>query len=334
MPPPVRRKTFVFVLVFGAALALAGVALAGNGGFAPETPESPNADRINASYVWIASFALAIFVVVEGALLWFVLRYRRRNRPRTAEGPQIHGATRLELIWTAIPVLILVAIAGFIFYKLPGIEDVPAATAEGGPLDITVDAHQFYWQFTYPNGAISIDEMHAPVHRTVRVDIRSADVDHSWWIPQLGGKFDAIPGHPSHTWFRGERAGTYKGRCGEFCGVLHAEMAARVKIEPSQAYQSWVSTSARSQLGRSEWEGVCAKCHGITGHGGYGPAIYNNGILIQPQGLRTLLEEGQNTSGGVAVYMPPVGRGWTVEQFRALETYVRRNIYKGQSSGG
>ena len=329
-----RRKTIVLVLAFGAALALAGVALAGNGGFAPETPESPNAERINQSFIWISAFALAIFIIVEGALLWFVIRYRRGKRARTVEGPQIHGATRLELIWTAIPVLILVAIAGFIFYKLPGIQDVPAATAEGGPLDIKVDAHQFYWQFTYTNGAISIDEMHAPVDRTVRVVIKSADVDHSWWIPQLGGKFDAIPGRTTETWFKGERAGTYKGKCGEFCGVFHAEMAARVKIEPRQAYQSWVSSTARAELGRGEWEGACAKCHGLAGRGGYGPAIINSSILIQPQSLRTLLEEGQNTSGGVAVYMPPVGRGWTDEQFRALETYVRRNIYKGQSGGG
>ncbi len=167
-----RRKTIVLVLALGAALALVGVAFAGNGGFAPVTPESPNADRIKQSYLWIAAFALAIFVVVEGALVWFVVRYRRGRRARTVEGPQIHGATRLELIWTAIPIVILGAIAGFIFYKLPGIQDVPAATAEGGPLEIKVNAHQFYWQFTYPNGAISIDEMHAPVGRTVRVVIR------------------------------------------------------------------------------------------------------------------------------------------------------------------
>jgi cytochrome c oxidase subunit II len=330
----VRRKTIVLVLALGAALALVGVAFAGNGGFAPIPPESPNADRIQQSYLWIAAFALAIFVVVEGALVWFVVRYRRGRRARTVEGPQIHGATRLELIWTAIPVAILGAIAGFIFYKLPGIQDVPAATAEGGPLEIKVNAHQFYWQFTYPNGAISIDEMHAPVGRTVRVVIRSADVNHSWWIPALGGKFDAIPGRTTHTWFRAERRGTYRGQCGEFCGVFHAQMAAHVEVESPRAYQSWVSTTAPRQLGRSQWEGVCAKCHGLTGRGGYGPAIFNNSILIQPQSLRRLLEEGQNTSGGVAVYMPPVGRGWTDEQFRALEGYMRQNIYKSQASGG
>src|ERR1700755_1457459 len=120
MPPPVRRKTLVLMLALGAALAFVAVAYAGNGGFAPETPHSPNADRINSTYKWIAIYAAAILVLVEGALLVFIVKYRRRGRPRTAEGPQIHGATRLELIWTTVPVLILVAILVFVFYELPG----------------------------------------------------------------------------------------------------------------------------------------------------------------------------------------------------------------------
>ena len=333
MPLPVRRKTLVLVLALGAALAFAAVAYAGNGGFAPEAPASPNADRINDSYKWISLFAFAIFLVVEGSLLWFVFRYRRRRRPRTAEGPQIHGATRLELIWTAIPVLILAAIAGFIFYKLPGIQDVPAAKAEGGPLEITVDAHQFYWQFTYPNGTVSINELHAPVHRTVRLRIQSSDVDHSWWIPQLGGKFDAIPGSPSETWFKAERIGVYKGRCGEFCGVFHAEMAARALIESQGDYEAWVQQTGPENLGQSEWAGVCAKCHGPKGEGAYGPAISTNSILLQPESLRRLLREGVNRQGDIAEYMPPVGRDWTDQQFRALEEYLDTVIYQGPRSG-
>jgi cytochrome c oxidase subunit 2 len=334
MARPVRRKTLVLVLALGAALALAAVAYAGNGGFAPETPHSPNASRINDSYKWIALFASIILIVVEGSLIWFIFRYRRRGRPRTAEGPQIHAHTRLELIWTLIPVLILVAIVSFIFYKLPGIQNIPSAKAEGGPLPIEVTAHQFYWQFTYPNGAISIDELHAPADRVVRVGIRSEDVDHSWWIPQLNGKFDAIPGSPSETWFKADKAGTYKGRCGEFCGVLHAEMAARVIIQPEAEYKNWVSSQANAQLGRSEWEGVCAKCHGLHGEGGYGPAIASSGVLVQQQGLRDLLLNGQNRVGSISSYMPPVGRGWTDKQFDALFAYLKDNVYKAGSSGG
>jgi cytochrome c oxidase subunit II len=333
MPPPVRRKTLVLVLALGAALAFAAVAYAGNGGFAPETPHSPNASRINDSYKWIAIFAAIILVVVEGSLLWFVFRYRRRGRPRTVEGPQIHAHTRLELIWTVIPVVILAAIAGFLFYKLPGIKDVPSARAQGGPLRIRIDAHQFYWQFTYPTGAISVDELHVPANRVVRVDIYSHDVDHSWWIPELGGKFDAIPGQRTHTWFRADQPGTYRGRCGEFCGVFHAEMAARVFVESQSEYESWLSTRAASQLGRSEWEGVCAKCHGPQGEGGYGPAIANNSLLTQAQGLRTLLLNGQNSIGSTASYMPPVARDWSDAQFKALNTYLKENISKGSGGG-
>jgi len=326
MPPPVRRKTIVLVFVLGAVLALASVAHAGNGGFAPLTPHSPNARRINDSYVWISIFAGGIFVLVEGTLLWFVVRYRRRGRPRTVEGPQIHGATRLELIWTGIPVLILAAIASFVFYKLPGIQDVPAAKAEGGPLRVQVNAHQFYWQFTYPDGSISIDELHAPVNRTVRVDITSQDVDHSWWVPELGGKFDAIPGHRTHTWFKADQLGTYRGRCGEFCGVFHAEMKAVVDVQTRAEYTAWLS-SAASDLGRSEWQGACAKCHGPQGEGGYGPKISNNALLTQAQGLEQLIRNGRNK-------MPPVARGWSDEQVRSLVAYLKQKVYKGTSSGG
>jgi cytochrome c oxidase subunit II len=334
MPLPVRRKTLVLVLALGAALAFVGVAYAGNGGFAPETPHSPNAADINSSYKWIAIFTGAIFVLVEGTLLWFVIRYRRRGRPRTAEGPQVHGATRLELIWTAIPVLILAAIAGFIFYELPGIKDVPAAKAQGGPLEVRIDAHQFYWQFTYPSGAVSIDELHVPVNRVVRVDIYSQDVDHSWWIPELGGKFDAIPGRHTHTWFQANEVGTYRGRCGEFCGVFHAAMKAQVVAQSPSDYQSWISSTAAGGLGRSEWVGVCAKCHGPQGEGDYGPNIQTNGLLVQPDGLRSLLTNGQNRLKPISSYMPPVARGWTDKQFAALDAYLKDHIYKAASSGG
>jgi cytochrome c oxidase subunit 2 len=331
----VRRKVFVLVLVLGAALALAAAASAGNGGFAPQTPHSPNASRINDSYKFIAVFTGTIFVIVEGALLWFIIRYRNRGRARTVEGPQIYAHTRLELMWTAVPVLILAVITAFIFYKLPGIKNVPSAKAQGGPLVIRVDAHQFYWQFTYPDGAISIDELHVPVNRVVRVQIHSEDVDHSWWVPELGGKFDAIPGLMTNTWFRADRSGTYRGQCGEFCGVFHAEMAARVVVESDTAYRSYLaSIHDPLVLGGQEWTGVCAKCHGIAGAGGYGPAIVSNSVLVQHAGLLRLLLNGQNVLKPISSYMPPVGRGWTDAQVKALETYLKTRVYKGTASGG
>ena len=118
------------------ALALSGAAVAGNGGFAPVEPASPNAEGIRQSYLWVAIFTGAIFVLVQGLLIWFIIRYRSRNRARTEEGAQVHGNTNLELAWTVAPVLILVAIGSFVFYKLPGIEDVPSASAHGGRLEV------------------------------------------------------------------------------------------------------------------------------------------------------------------------------------------------------
>jgi len=211
---------------------------------------------------------------------------------------------------------------------------VPSAKAEGGPLRVRIDAHQFYWQFTYPNGAVSIDELHIPVNRTVRVDIVSHDVDHSWWVPELGGKFDAIPGQRTHTWFKADRVGSYRGRCGEFCGVFHAEMRAFVIAETKQEYESWIGGTAAQTLGRGEWNGVCAKCHGLQGQGGYGPAIANSALLTQTQGLRQLLLDGQNRIKPISSYMPPVARGWNDRQFDALFAYVKQNVYKAAPSGG
>ena len=190
--------------------------------------------------------------------------------------------------------LILTAIGAFVFYKLPGIKDVPKARAAGQQIAVRVDAHQFYWQFTYPNGAVSIDELHAPVNKVVTLEIDSHDVDHSWWVPELGGKFDAIPGKTNHTWFRANRLGTYRGQCGEFCGIFHAAMQARVLVEPKNNYRSWLAAEAKAQLGRSEWVGVCAKCHGLKGQGDYGPKISGSPILTDRQQLETIVRNGRD----------------------------------------
>jgi cytochrome c oxidase subunit 2 len=238
-------------------------------------------------------------------------------------------------MWTAAPVVVLAAIAAFVFYKLPGIKNVPEAKAQGGPLAIRVDGHQFYWQFTYPNGAVSIGELHVPAHRVVTVEIHSQDVAHSWWIPQLGGKFDAIPGITNHTWFQAERPGTYDGQCGEYCGVFHAEMAARVVAgTPSQFAQYVASLRRPLVLGGQEWRGVCARCHGITGKGGYGPNIQSNSLLVERAGLERLLTQGQNSLKPISSYMPPVGRGWTNFQLTALMAFLKTHIYRPATSGG
>jgi cytochrome c oxidase subunit 2 len=322
----VRRKLSLFFLVTFAVLATAGIAAAANGGFTPEFAHSPNAERINTAYYLILGFTGAIFVLVEAALVVFIWKYRSRGRPRTAEGAQVHGNTRLELIWTVIPVVILAAIGIFVFYELPGISDVPEASA-GDRVNITVEGHQFYWQFDYPNGAQSIADLHVPVGKVVYLTIKSPDVNHSWWVPQLGGKTDAIPGQTNHTWFKADRAGTYIGQCAEFCGTFHEAMRARVIATSAPEYESYVSSQAQKELGRSEFQGVCATCHGMQGQGEYGPNISSNPLLVQPSGLAPIVRNGFGT-------MPPVGRGWSDAQIKALVQYAKSKIYKGAAASG
>jgi cytochrome c oxidase subunit 2 len=328
----VRRKLPSFVLVVLFALATAGVAAAANGGFTPITPASPNANHIQHAYYLVLGFTSAIFVLVEGLLVVFIWKYRGRGRARAVEGAQVHGHTRLELIWTAIPVLILAVIAAFVFYELPSIDSAPAAA---DPIHITVEGHQYYWQFDYPNGARSIGTLHVPAGAVVDLKVVSPDVLHSWWIPALGGKLQAIPGRVNHTWFRAEKSGAYSGQCAELCGVYHAAMEATVQAESQQAYASYISTTARRTLGQQEWGGVCATCHGNLGQGGYGPAIANNTLLTQPSALEGIVRNGFTGAQGA---MPPVGRGWSKEQMTALAAYVKKHIYKaaplGATSGG
>ena len=156
-------------------------------------------------------------------LVVFMVRYRSRGRPREQEGAQVHGNTAFEFAWTAVPVLIIAGIAGFVFYKLPGITDPAAA---GQKLQVRVEGRQFYWRFVYPNGAVSVDTLHVPVGRVVELKMTSPDSDviHSFWIPSLFGKRDTIPGQQTTLRFVATRTGRFEGQCGEFCGIQHAMM--------------------------------------------------------------------------------------------------------------
>jgi cytochrome c oxidase subunit II len=329
--PPVRARILVLAgLLVLAALALSGVALAGDGGFAPAGPDSPNGARIETVYWFVMGFAVLIFLIVEVALILFIVRYRSRGRGRDVEGPQVRGHLNLELAWTAIPVLILIAIAVFTFYQLPGIKDVPSAGAAGSQLRVDVEGRQFYWQFTYPNGVVAIDTLRLPVHRPARLEVTSPldDVIHSWWIPALGGKIDAIPGHPNHTWYEPEKPGTYVGQCAEFCGIQHAAMTATVEAMPAAEFDRWLSGEAQAQergtsnLGEQEFDGACAKCHGLDGKGGVGPNIASSPIIQTRESLDTIVRQGRNL-------MPPVGADWSERQMDALFSYLQKRFGSG-----
>ena len=249
----------------------------------PENGVSPNANEIAELYALILAMALVVFVGVEGALIWFLVKYKAR-RGRVAA--QIHGNTRLEIGWTVGAAVILVFITAVTFIKLPSIKN-PAASdidAQGNPvasnvayastdqpnppkgatLNIVVDGQQYVWRYQYPRQGdkqvFAYEEMVVPVGMTVTLDITSDDVAHSWWIPELGGKMDAIPGYTNKTWFKAQEAGTFRGQCAELCGRNHANMTARVRAVPFDEYQAWFDqeaediTTARDEAARQREE--------------------------------------------------------------------------------
>lgn len=319
-----------------AALALSGVALAGNGGVAPVEPASPNAELINDTYFWVSIFTGAIFLLVQGSLLWFIVRYRRRRRDRSEDGAQIHGNTNLELAWTVAPVLVLVAIGAFVFWKLPGIQDVPSADAAGGRVDVQVKGYRYYWNFTYPNGVIAVDRLRAPVGQNVRLEVSAPDFDviHSWWIPALGGKFDAIPGETNETWFNAAAPGLYRGQCAEFCGIQHAEMKAEVEALPRVEFEAWLEKEGRDQeagtssLGEETYAGACAKCHGLAGKGDVGRRLQGNQLLADAEAVEQIVRNGRGVTPGRNA-MPPIGKDWDDRQMKALTDYLEEELLGG-----
>ena len=211
------------------------------------------------------------------------------------------------------------------FVELPGIKDVPAAGA-GGQLEVKVTGQQFYWQYEYPNGVIAIEQMRAPVGVPVRLVVVAPedDVIHSWWIPALGGKIDAIPGTVNETWFEADAPGVYTGQCAELCGIEHANMLASVEVLPEAEFDAWLEerrteqSAGTSELGEETWAGVCATCHGLEGEGGVGPRLAGSATLTDPEALENVVRNGRGT-------MPAVGAGWTSEQMDALADYLQES---------
>jgi cytochrome c oxidase subunit 2 len=257
-PPTSRRRRVFAVALVAFAAALLTLAPAALAGFVtPEHGGSPNADEINDLYKIVLYVAIVVFVGVEGALLYSVLRFRQRKGRVAA---QIRGNTSLEIGWTVGAALVLVVLTVVTFIKLPSIND-PARTGSqglsvGGPvlyasvnqprppggkaLNIEVNGQQYVWRYTYPNDAYSYEEMVVPTNTTVVLRVVAQDVIHSWWIPKLGGKVDATPGYTNKTWFKIPKEGVYRGQCAELCGRNHANMLAQVRAVSPTEYQSWV----------------------------------------------------------------------------------------------
>jgi cytochrome c oxidase subunit II len=300
-------------------------------GLTPVEPASPNTERIEDLFWFVSFWAAVVLLAVAVPLVYFVWRYRSGGRPRTVEGPQVHGSTRLEIAWTVVPVVILVIVAIFTFYKLPGIT-LEAAAGEQS-LVVQVDGRQFYWQYRYPNGVIAIDTLRAPADRLVELKITAppSDVVHSYWVPNLFAKFDAIPGEVTETAFRG-KPGTYEGQCAEFCGLLHAEMFAEIEVIPEDEFDAWLERQAQAQetgdsdLGEQIFNGVCSKCHGDRGQGLIGPG-FSAATVSNAASVAEIVRNGRGE-------MPAVGEGWDDRQMEALTSYLRERFGQEGGNGG
>ncbi len=257
--------------------------------FTPQSGGSPNADEIASLYRIILYIALVIFVAVEGALGYALWKFRKR---KGAVAAQIRGNTRLEIGWTVGAAAILVVLAVLTFAKLSAIQDPSNSGPEGAQLAsdgvlyasaqrhlppngkalyINAIGRQYIWQYVYPGAAeadglgapYSYEELVVPTETTVSLDVVSADVVHSWWVPELGGKVQAVPGYHSYTWFEIPKPGIYRGQCANLCGRGHARMIITVKAMPPAQFEAWLANqkqliaqanadaqAARAKLGR------------------------------------------------------------------------------------
>lgn len=180
-------------------------------------------------------WALGVFVLVEGALVYAIFRFR--GRPDDPEPSQIHGNTTIEIIWTLIPALILAAIA---VPTVKGIFETNRTPA--GAMPIEVIGHQWWWEFRYPEADVTTaNEMYIPAGRTVELKIHSADVIHSFWPPRFAGKRDVFPGRETRLWWKADSTGLYPGQCAEYCGIQHARMAFHVRSVTPQEFDDWVA---------------------------------------------------------------------------------------------
>ena len=274
--PSQRRRRLAATLGLSALTVFAlSAAPAFAGPIAPsDASGSPNAEGIRQLYLIIFALGAVIFFGVGGLLAYTLFRFRAK---KGHEAAQIHGSTRMEVSWTVGAALLLVVISVVTFAKLGQIDDPPNSGPDGAPvgktvryesngakqrvppngrsLSIDVNGQQYLWRYTYEDGdgnnlnnVFSYEEMVVPVNTTVTLRIRAQDVQHSWWIPALGGKFDAVPGYTNFTWFKASRLGTYTGQCAELCGRNHANMTARVTVVSPAAYQAWFARQRRNIL--------------------------------------------------------------------------------------
>ncbi|MGC2160466.1 MAG: cytochrome c oxidase subunit II [Silvibacterium sp.] len=279
--------TGVAVLFF---VLLPGLAFADGPQSTPSifAPASTPAANIYSLSLFALSVTGGIFVVVGSLLTYVIIRFRDRGgKDDDREPAQIYGSNQVELAWTVIPVLIVVVLFLTTARMIFAIQDAPKPP---DAMDVTVVGHQFWWEFRYPKlGIVTANELHVPLSsdhapKPTYLKLLSADVDHSFWVPQLAGKTDVIPNHPNLTWIDPKHPGLYVGQCAQFCGVEHAKMLLRVYVDTPAQFAAWVANQQEPGVqdpavaaGRRIFETeACMNCHTIRGTaatGRFGPDL-------------------------------------------------------------
>ena len=278
----------VFVVVLscapGAAAAPAGPALSPTNIFAPA---STPADSIFGLSLFVLAVTASIFLVVAGLLVYCVVKFKKRKDDDGREPAQVYGSNQVELAWTVIPVLIVVAL---FMATARVIANVQNPDQPVNKIEVIAIGHQFWWEYRYPAlGIVAANELHVPVsdpsHPTPTfIKLLSADTDHSFWVPRLAGKTDLIPNHPNNMWIDPHETGLYLGQCAQYCGTQHAKMLLRIYVQSQDDFNRWVQeqrqpahpTDAVSQGQRIFETTACINCHTVAGtvaDGRFGPDL-------------------------------------------------------------
>src|SRR6201996_6841301 len=250
-------------------------------------PHSGPAHMIHNLSLFVIQITGAIFIVVASLFVYVVIRYRQRDPNDTSEPPQIYGSTQIELAWTVIPVLIVLVLFLTTARILFAVQD-QKMPENANTVDVV--GHQFWWEFHYAKESFTTaNELHVPLStqqdpQTTSLNLLSADVDHSFWVPALMGKIDTMPTQINHIWFTPDKTGMFVGQCAQFCAIEHAKMLLRVYVQTPDDFAAWVKNQQQPgvqdpavAVGRQVFESqACVSCHVIRGtsaKGKFGPDL-------------------------------------------------------------
>ena len=343
-PPHVARQIHLrAILLLLAGVALSAVSLLAETTQTPSiySPVATPGTQIRDLSYFILAITGGIFLTVVTLLIFAIVKFHARHQDDESEPPQVYGSNQIELAWTVIPVLIVVVIFLTTARVLFAIQD---ASKPPAAVQVDVVGHQFWWEFRYPKlGVVTANELHIPVSdpkspTPTFFNLTSADVFHSFWIPQFGGKTDLVPGHPNSTWFDPHIAGFYVGQCAHFCGVQHAHMLLRVYVQPQAEFDQWVRNQQQKAVedpavdeGKRVFQTQsCINCHTVSGTvatGRFGPdlthfmsrqTIASGTVPNTPENLRLWIKEPDAIKPGAL--MPAMNL--TDQQIDQVATYL------------